>query len=283
MELNNEDEELTPRKRLGKRVKRLRERSGLSQRALCERLDNPPLPHSYLGRVERGEQLPSESLIRKLDAFFEADEVLIELWEMAQDESIPDYGQAVVSKEANATRIHTFASSLIPGLLQTEDYARALIRATLPGAMQPEDKVTALVERRMRRKRVFEKNEPPYFLAIVDESALKRPIGGMKCMSGQLSRIIEMAQVPNITAQVVPFAQGEHSMLGGSMSLLTLRSGATLGYVESFASGELAESPRKILEFTQMFDMARSKALPEQESLHLIHAYLKGYENEDDS
>ncbi len=72
-------------------------------------------------------------------------------------------------------------------------------------------------------------------------------------------------------------------MLGGSLSLLTLRNGATIGYVESFASGEQAESPKKILELTQMFDIARSKALPQSETLDLIRAYLKEYEDEDDS
>jgi hypothetical protein len=83
--------------------------------------------------------------------------------------------------------------------------------------------------------------------------------------------------------QVLPFTQGEHPLLGGSLSLVTLQNGATIGYVESFASGDQLESPKMVLELTQLLDIARSKALPESESLELIKSYLKEYEHERDS
>jgi hypothetical protein len=86
-----------------------------------------------------------------------------------------------------------------------------------------------------------------------------------------------------VSVQVLPFAQGAHPLLGGSLSLLTLRNGATIGYAESFDSGEQAESPGRVLHLTQRFDIARAKALPESESLDLIRRYLREYADDDDS
>ncbi|MGW3013693.1 helix-turn-helix domain-containing protein [Streptomyces sp. NPDC001219] len=279
MELNNEDDDrATPRSVLGRRLRRMREAANLSQRALADKVG---YPHTYLSRVERGEQLPSEALAEGLDTFFATDGLFVELLSMAQDASIPDYGRAVVHGEAKATRIQVFESSLIPGLLQTDDYAQALIRKSLPG--EHEVRVSELTATRMRRKRVFNKKEPPLYWAIMDEAALKRPVGGAKCMVGQIHHLLTMAHSPHTSIQVLPFAQGEHPLLAGSLTLLTLKNGTTTGYAESFASGESVESPRRVLQLTQRFDIARSMALPESESLDLIRGYLREYEDEEDS
>jgi transcriptional regulator with XRE-family HTH domain len=263
---------------LGRRLRRLRENAGLSLRGLADKVG---YPHTYISRVERGEQLPSDVLAGDLDTYFETDGLFVDLLAMAQDSSIPDYGRVVVEKEDKAARIQVFASSLVPGLLQTEDYAFALCLESLPG--ETEEQVKERVATRMRRKRVFDREEVPFYWAIIDEASLKRPIGGAKCMVGQIHHLLKAVESPHVSLQVLPFTQGAHPMLGGSLSLLTLQNGATIGYVESFASGEQVESPKKILELTQMFDIARSKALPQGETLELIRAYLKEYEDEDDS
>jgi hypothetical protein len=89
-----------------------------------------------------------------------------------------------------------------------------------------------------------------------------------------------MAEKPHVTLQVLPFDQGLHSMMGGSLMLLTLKNGATVALVESHASGEAVDSPKRTVELVQRFDVARSKALPESESLDLIRHYLKEYADE---
>ncbi|SEE53867.1 Helix-turn-helix domain-containing protein [Streptomyces sp. 2112.3] len=279
MELNNEDDDrATPRTVLGRRLRRLREAASLSQRALADKVG---YPHTYLSRVERGEQLPSEALAEALDAHFATDGLFVELLSMAQDASIPDYGRAVLDEETKAARIQVFESSLIPGLLQTNAYAHALIRKSLPG--ECEERVCELAATRMRRKRVFDREESPFYWAIMDEAALKRPVGGAKCMTEQIDHILTMTQSPHTSIQVLPFNQGEHPLLAGSLTLLTLRNGTATGYAESFASGESVESPRRVLQLTQRFDIARSMALPEDGSLDLIRSYLREYEDEEDS
>ncbi|MFF7632558.1 helix-turn-helix domain-containing protein [Kitasatospora sp. NPDC008050] len=277
MELHEDEGKATPRTMLGRRLRRMRNDAGLSLRALAEQVG---YPHTYLSRVEHGEQLPSEALVAALDAHFRTNALFADLLEMAQETATPDYHRSFVEGEGLASRIQVFTSSLVPGLLQTEDYARALFRVSIPG--EPDEQITARVETRMRRKRIFTKDDPPFFWAMMDEAALKRPLGGSKCMREQLRQLLE-PRIPHITIQVLPFSQGAHPMLGGSLTLLTMEGGTTIGYVESFASGETVELPRKVVELTQMFDLARSKALPEKESLDLIRTYLKEYENDDES
>ncbi|MGW2256792.1 DUF5753 domain-containing protein [Streptomyces sp. NPDC001780] len=279
MELNNEGGKLTPRVRLAMRLRRLRERKGLSLRQLSERVGG--YSHSYLGRVELGSQLPSEALVNMLDDFFDTDGVLAELLEMAHDSVIADYSRKIVNKEPEAERIQVFTSSLVPGLLQTPSYAHALFRRSLPDESEEEvhDRVTV----RMRRQRIFHGEDPPYYWAIMDEAALRRPVGGAACMVEQLERLLRAADRPRTTVQVLPFARGAHPMLGGGLTLMTLKDGATVALVESFDSGEGADSPKRVVQLTDRFDLARSMALTDDESIELVRRYLKGYEDDDDS
>lgn len=279
MELNSEDSKHTPRLRLGRRLRRLRERKGLSLRQLSERVGG--YSHSYLGRVELGEQLPSEALATTLDEFFDTDGVLAELLEMAHDTLIPDYSRKAVSKEPEAERIQVFNSSGIPGLLQTPEYTRAAFRRS--ELRESEAQINERVAVRMKRQRVLDRKEPPYYWGIMDESALKRPIGGPSCMTEQIKHLLQLASRPHVTVQVLPFNRGAHPFLGGSLTLHTLPDGSTVAVVESFDSGEPVESPRRVLELTQKFDTARSLALTDDESIALIRGYLEEYEVEDDS
>jgi transcriptional regulator with XRE-family HTH domain len=276
MELNNDEEpKITPRTMLGRRLRRMRTDAGLSLRELAEQVG---YPHSYIGRVELGDQLPSEAFAAALDRHFGTSGLLVDLLEMAQDASVAEYWRSVVGGEESATRIQIFTSSLIPGPLQTEEYAWALFRMSLPKV--PDENLSDLVAARMRRKRMFQRDEPPYFWAIMDEAALKRPVGGSKCMRDQLDAVLRTAQASFVSVHVLPFSQGEHPLMGGSLVLTTLEDGDTLGYVESFKSGQAVESSKKILELTQLFDIVRSKALPEEASLELIRTYRGEYGNE---
>lgn len=277
MELHEEDEKLTPRKRLGRSVRRLREGAGLSLRQLSDKVDG--YSHSYLGRVELGEQLPSEALVRTLDKFFGTGGTLIELWEMVQESLLLGYSRSIIRRELAAGRIQVFNSSVIPALLRIEEYAREQYRLGMPSLT--EDELDARVAILTRRKHVFELENPPFYWAIIDEAALKRPIAGKRCMKAQLLQVLQMAERLRITVQVLPFAQGAHSLPGGSLTMLTLKNGKEIAYIESFNSGEATEAPDRLLILNHLFDIAQSMALSEQDSFELIRRYMKEYEDDD--
>lgn len=275
MELHDEDDKATPRTMLGRRLRRLREQAGMSQRALAEKVG---YPHTYISRVERGEQLPSEALAQAFDEHFNSDGLFLELLDMAQDSLIANYSREFVAQESDAIRIQVFTSSVIPGLLNTEEYARELFREDLAGDAMNE--LDARVSARINRQRIFENQNAPLYWAIMDEAALKRPTASKETMRRQLEHMLQMAKNPSITIQVLPFKQAVHPLMGGSLTLLTLKGGATVALVESFASGEAVDSAKGVVELVQRFDVARSKALPENESLDLIRSYLKEYADE---
>lgn len=267
-----EHDRVTLAQALGAIVQHLRNREGLSLRDVA---DEATYGHSYIHRVEAGEQLASESLMVALDRRFNMGGTLVKLLEVVREGSIQEYGRKAAAREAKAERIQVVTSSAIPALLQTDSYARALFRAY--HAKATGNYVDELVAVRMGRKRVFDREEPPLYWAIMDESALKRPIGGKSSMVDQLSHILKVSENPDFTIQVLPFERGEYWMLGGSLTLLTGGNGSTLAYVESFGSGELVESTRRVVELTQQFDLVRGLALPEGESLELVRSYLEEY------
>ncbi|WHM37400.1 helix-turn-helix transcriptional regulator [Streptomyces sp. BPTC-684] len=277
MELEPDDAKpATPAALLASRAARARRNSGLSLRLLGEKVG---YPHTYLSRVERGEQLPSVQLAEALDEFYELDGLMAELLVVVMSGEVPTYGQKVLDVETRAARIQTFNSSVIPGLLQIETYTSALFKESMPG--KDAEKVALLVAKRMHRRAVLETKTPPFYWAIVDEAAFRRPIGGPAIMSEQIRHIADTIEAnSNVRVQVLPFKHGVHPLLGGSLSLLTLRDGLTFAYVESFASGTSIEDPAEVLELTTLFDIARERALDSGASLVLMRKYLKEYEDE---
>ncbi|RKN55065.1 XRE family transcriptional regulator [Streptomyces klenkii] len=276
MELTSDNGDVAPEVRLGRRIRQLRKENGLSLRQLSERVGG--FSYSYIGRVELGRQPASDGLVTALDEFFGTGGTLSEIKGLARDIVIAQYSREYVRRERGASRIQSFASSLIPGLLQTKDYARELFRASSVRASDRE--IDAQVATRMERQAVFLRDEPPYYLAVIDEAAFRRPTLDRRIIREQLEHIASFGSNPYATIQVLPFAQGLHPMLGGTLNLLTLKDGRMVALVESFRSGDVVESSSSLLELVQRFDLARSKALPATESLDLIRNYLKEYSDE---
>ncbi|MDJ0461984.1 helix-turn-helix transcriptional regulator [Streptomyces sp. H27-C3] len=264
---------------LAARAKRARKRSGLTFRALAEKLG---FPHTYLSRVESGEQLPSAALAETMDAFYETDGLFSDLAAVARAMAAetPKWGHKVLEAEKRAGRIQTFNSSVVPGLLQIEPYTTALYVESMPG--KDAENIALQVAKRAHRRAVLDSAQPPLYWAIMDEAALRRPVGGPSVMAEQIRHILQMIESKSaVQVQVAPFSRGVHPLMGGSLSLLTLRDGATFAYVESFASGVSVETPADVLELTTLLDIARSQALDGGESVSLLNAYLKEYEDDE--
>jgi transcriptional regulator with XRE-family HTH domain len=131
---------------------------------------------------------------------------------------VPSWFEAYLGLEAAASVIRTYEVQFVPGLLQTEDYARAFIRLVYPRARYTE--VERRVSLRMQRQRLLHRLHPPKVWAVIDEAALRRPVGGPATMRAQLEHLIEMAGLPHVTIEIMPFSAGGHSAAGGSMTLL---------------------------------------------------------------
>jgi transcriptional regulator with XRE-family HTH domain len=278
MELYNDDDRLSPKTLLSVRMRRMRQDEGLSLRGLADAIR---LPFGFLGRVERGEQDASETLVRALDRRWATDGLFVALLELAQEDTIADYSRDFLRRERDTIGIQVFTSSLIPGLLQSADYARELFRISQPGV--PPERIEVQVAARMKRQRIFERQDPPYYWAIMDEAALKRPTASRRTMREQIAHIMRSMTKPHVTVQVLPFDRGLHPMLGGSLNLFTMKDGSRIALVEGFDSALRVDSPKGIVRQVQFFERACAMALPEDESLALIHEYLKGYDDGRDS
>ncbi|MER0244172.1 helix-turn-helix transcriptional regulator [Streptomyces sp. HSW2009] len=273
MELHEKDERgdrATARTLPGRHLRRLRERAGLSLRGLAEKLH---YPHSYISRVERYEQLPSDGLSKALDDFFSTCGLFVDALEVAQDSLVTEYSHDYLSHEAKCIRLQVFTSSLVPGLLQTEDYARALFSLGLRRTEIPA--LEEHVALRLRRQKLLEGIDPPQYWAIMDESALKRLAADRRIMAEQLGHVLRAAEQPHINVQVLPFSQPFHPLMGGSLTLLTMENGTTTALVESYGSGDVVDAPRQVVDLIQRFDVVRAQALTPADSLNLIRDYLR--------
>jgi transcriptional regulator with XRE-family HTH domain len=270
----DEDDKLTPQKLFSRELTRRRCRPPvMSFRELGKVIG---YDFAYLNRVEKGSQPPSEKLAMSLDKAYDTGGTFLDYVEAMKQGSTEEYTRRGTEFEAKAEHIRVFTSSDIPVLLQTEDYARARILSEKP--KEPVEKIDAQVERRMKRKGIFLREEPPPYWAIIDESALRRPVGSHKAMAAQLDALLKAAKRPNVTIRVVTFDAGGYWMMGGSLTLLTSPQGVTRAYVESFAPGELVESTKRVVDLVQHFERVCSIELTEEASLEMIARYKERFE-----
>ncbi|RCG20199.1 XRE family transcriptional regulator [Sphaerisporangium album] len=134
------------------------------------------------------------------------------------DDVLPNWFEAYVGLEEAATRIRSYEVQFVPGLLQTEGYARAVVMLGHPDG--PEDEIQRRVDLRMARQKLLERDNPPHLWAVIDEAALRRPLGGPDVMRGQIKHLLEAIASPTVTVQVMPFSAGGHAAAGGPFSIL---------------------------------------------------------------
>jgi hypothetical protein len=174
-----------------------------------------------------------------------------------------------VGLEADAVAIRRYQSSVVPGLLQTPDYARAVHEAGLPRL--PQKRVDELVEVRMTRQRLLSREPALRFWVVLDEAVLHRMVGGREVMSAQLDHLLEAAKLPNVTVQIIPYVAGAHPAMDSSFSMLDF-DGSVPGvvYVEGLVGRIYVESPRDIARYQQVFEYLSTVALTPQESIGLV-------------
>lgn len=227
---------------------------------------------------ESGDRLPQPKVAKLLDDRFKPLITFTELLATLREALVAPHMRDLLPHEKKAVRIQQFNSTTIPGLLQTEAYARELMSRGMPHKTQEEIEIR--VEARISRSEVLSRESPALYCALIHEAALMCRLATPGAMLEQLHILEQYALRNHVTLHIYPMSRGIYSMMGGSLDLLTLKDGRTIAMVESFGGGESIVNPQKVAFYSEMFDVARTEALPPDESLEVIRQYAKEYEND---
>lgn len=250
----------------GAELRLRRERAGLTQTAMARRAH---CSASLLSKIESGDRIASESLTRECDAVLGTDGYFGRLWPVVIKHAFPSWFRPYVQLEEQATVICNFQLALVPGLLQTEDYARAVFATSR--LENQED----LIMGRMQRQRVFDSPERPRFWAILEEHVLRRPLGDNALMADQLRKLIEATENPLTVVQILPESVTAHPALDGSFSALVFDEGESVVCVDGFPQGHITAERRHVETAFDTYDLLRALALSPNESVALMDTTLK--------
>lgn len=254
----------------GAELQRLREMAGLSQRGLGKAVG---ISGQQVGAVERATRNPSRELAESADRVLGANGSLLALWPRARRTPhrwLEDY----VELEAKAHSIRVFHCQIVPGLLQTADYAGQILRATWPP--HTEAQIDAHVETRMRRQEIFERAVPPMVSVVLDEAALMRGAGDSAVMKQQVERLMLMAQRPFVSIQVLPMSAGPHAATEGSFIVLDLTQTESVVYVEPVGPGQLLTDVEIVGNSGRRFGSLQGQAMSPAESLVYLESLHGG-------
>ena len=229
---------------------------------------------SQLRKVEGGTRAPTDDLVTRCEAIpqLQCNGALRALYNSMADYLkvgiFPGWFRGWPQKETAAHRLRAFGLVVLPGLLQTERYARAIL-STQAGATP--DEVDEDVAARLSRQSVFDRDRPLEYWAIIDEAALRRPVGSREIMREALTHLAEMARRPNIVVQVIPLEAGEHEGLrGGSFEIAEFEDAPDVAYQDSAVSGQIIEDQDAVKDLAHLWDALQRVTLPEAMSLRVI-------------
>jgi transcriptional regulator with XRE-family HTH domain len=277
------------RRRLGMELRRLREASALMIEDVARHLE---CSMSRVSRIETGKSVARIRDVRDmLDLYRVADigqrEQLLTLAKEAQQRGWWTEYEAVLSAgldtyvglEASAASIRSFQTHLVPGLLQTEEYSRALIRVARPG--ESPGNIDRMISLRRRRQAMLAESGYLEMWAVLDEAVLRRPIGGVAVMRAQIARLLEAGELQSVTIQVLPFARGVHAGVDGAFTIISFPDPTDLDvvYVDCPAGNIFLEKPRDVRRHTTWFDHLRAAALPPDESAEFMAAAADEFKN----
>ncbi|MET9399367.1 helix-turn-helix transcriptional regulator [Kitasatospora sp. NPDC002965] len=262
------DPSRSPRAFWGEEIKRLREEAGLSQEALGKLLF---CSGAYVGLLEGAVRNPQEDMSVRLDDVLGTGGHFLRVYEMYRKSSrYADYFRHAAELQGLALTISEFSPLLVPGLLQTPDYARALFESAQPLRKAAENE--EMVAARMSRAELLDRKSAPMYWAVLDEAVLRRPVGGEAVMAGQLRYLAALFQARKALIQVVPLTAGAHSLMVGSLSLMTFEDAPPTAYVEGLLTGNLVDDPALVDQCSLAYDLVRAAALSPEASLALIES-----------
>jgi len=271
MQRSNGDTAGNPRLVFGSMLRHCRVRAGLSQEQLGGLVF---LTGDMIAKVERGERSATQKLVDACEGLPELDTggTLRVLWEQLREHftarPYPAWFDRWPDAESSARTLRWFEPLIVPGLVQTEDYARALLCTRVGDS---EEQIEAMVAARMDRQATLTREKPPTCWFMVDEGVLRRCIGSPAVMKEQLIQLVSWANCPDIVIQVIPLNAGAHQGLnGGAFVIADLPDASPVAYQDTALAGQVLESADDIDALMLTWDILRSEALPRGASLALI-------------
>jgi transcriptional regulator with XRE-family HTH domain len=225
---------------------------------------------SFVSDVERGERSPSDDFAQRCDETFGLPGTFARLYEDLQRNAYPPFFAPVLPYEREADKIHVWELGPVPGLLQTQRYARSVIRAQR--LRDDEESIERTVGARMERQEILAKAKPPLLWCVMNESVLRHVIGDQEIMGEQVGKLIKAAETPGIVLQVLPFTANNHPGIEGPIWIFERPGGPAVAYTECFGGGRLIEGQDEVADLTLVMGMLRAAALPPQDSLRLMRA-----------
>ncbi|WP_103532485.1 helix-turn-helix transcriptional regulator [Streptomyces sp. SM11] len=278
------------KKRLGSELRRLREESGVSLQQAGETIDGDK---TKMSRIENGRQGLRPLELKTLLDMYQVDlpmrEALLALqrqskqkgwWSQHSDKLKPDF-QERLTLESDAVRIYAYQSVVVPGLLQIDAYAEAVIRGTGSKRMTDEE-VRTLVDLRLARQAIFDRDDAPQYLCILDESVLHRQVGGPAVTAAQLRNLVEASDRPGIAVQVIPYAQGAYVGMDGPFTVYSYPDPMELDVVglDNLDGGLYLEETGAVENYRSAFDQLRAAALSSRQSMDVISRVARDLDNE---
>ena len=270
---------------LGRQLQALREKAGMSYQQAAEAIYSS---WYTIRRMERGEgglkPLTVKSLlmaygitdVREIDAFLAlARDASKPGWWHSYDGVLPSWFKVAVGLEESASLIRAYEPQVVPGLLQTEDYIRALTTANFPGAAA--DEIERRVALRLARQELLRRPAPPEYWVVMDETVLRRPVGSREVMRGQLTALIEAAERPAVTIQVVPFAAGWHPALYGMFWVFRFpdQEMPDIVYSESLTGAYYMNKPAETAAYIEALDRMCAQAASPDQTITMLRDTLK--------
>ncbi|MCB5908246.1 helix-turn-helix domain-containing protein [Streptomyces pinistramenti] len=270
------DPSSSPRAMLGAELRHQREKANLSQDELGAALF---VSGSFIGQLEAGTRRMLPEYAARIDEILGTDGYFTRNCEAATKSKYPDHFAEAAEAEAIAVSIKEYAPQLIPGLLQTEAYARAVFRAYQPTAT--ESVIDELVVARLERARLLDDPTTPLMWAVLDEAVLRRATGGRKVMAEALQHIAALIRRHRIIVQVLPFDAGAHASLEGTLKLMRFPDAPPLSYLQGLGTGQLVDDPARVAQYELSYDLLAASALSPEMSLAMIESMAEAFIHEE--
>ncbi|GAA3750249.1 helix-turn-helix domain-containing protein [Salinactinospora qingdaonensis] len=252
----------------GRELRRWREQQGFTQGQLGDRVS---ISYGLVSAFERGTQAPKLDYVERIDQALSSGGALVRLWHAAnKGNGLASWFRGLASLIQQASELREYNPMLIPGLLQTNDYARTILRAGQPG--DTDDEIEEQVAARMSRQSILSSERPPHLVEILDEAVLRRPVGGREIMAQQLKRLLDAISGSRLTLQVIPLSTEHHPGLSEAFSLVAVPERGEALYMETRMSATAVDEPEVVAAYNRHFGDLRGAALPPAASRELIES-----------